>query len=78
MRGNETDAADRPRDHFSERSFLTAGQVADRLGIDKATVYRAVARGEVPAVQFGGPRHSIRIPEDEFMAWLFSEGESAA
>ena len=77
MEAAAADAGNRPRENFWERRFLTAGQVAERLGVNAATVYRAVQREELPAVQLGGPRHTIRIPEDEFLAWLFSEGEGA-
>lgn len=72
MQSNATDASARP---WGRQNFLRPIELADRLGVDKATVYRAVKRGDVPAVQFGGKGHSILIPEAEFMAWLFSEGE---
>jgi excisionase family DNA binding protein len=78
MEAAAANAGNRPQGGFRERRFLTAGRVAERLGVNTATVYRAVQRGEVPAVQLGGPRHTIRIPEDEFMEWLFSDGEGAA
>jgi excisionase family DNA binding protein len=39
---------------------LTVAAVAERLDVNPATVYRAVSRGELPAIRIG---RTIRIPE---------------
>jgi excisionase family DNA binding protein len=41
--------------------FLTPKEVADELGLHVSAVYRAVDRGEMPALRFG-ERSAIRIP----------------
>jgi excisionase family DNA binding protein len=52
------------------RPFLTVAEVAARLGIDERTVRRWIVSGRLPAIQLGGPRAPVRIPVDEFDAWL--------
>ena len=49
--------------------FLTVSEVARRLRVHEATIYRRVSAGEIPALRLGehGP---LRIPADEFEAWL--------
>jgi excisionase family DNA binding protein len=41
--------------------FLAPKEVADTLGLHVSAVYRAVERGELPAVRLG-QRSAIRIP----------------
>jgi excisionase family DNA binding protein len=41
--------------------FLTPQQVAYRLGVGVHSVYRAVNRGELPAIRLV-PRGAIRVP----------------
>ena len=41
--------------------FLTAHQVAVRLKLHEATIYRLIQRQELPAIKIGG---SYRIPAD--------------
>jgi excisionase family DNA binding protein len=43
--------------------FLTPKQVAHRLGVGVHSVYRAVDRGELPAVRLSA-RGAIRVPAD--------------
>jgi excisionase family DNA binding protein len=60
--------------HATIPRLLTVPQVAERLGIDRSTVYRLIHENELPAVRLRrGPKRSpLRIPEDEFEAWLFA------
>jgi excisionase family DNA binding protein len=41
--------------------FLAPKEVASQLGLHVSAVYRAVERGDLPAVRFG-QRSAIRIP----------------
>jgi excisionase family DNA binding protein len=60
----------------SQRTLLTIEQVAHRLQVSRSTVRRRIGAGEIPAVQLGGKRAAIRIPEDELDRWLYhDEGE---
>lgn len=43
-----------------ERQFFTVPEVSDLTGLSPATVYRAVARGQIPALRVAG---SVRIPK---------------
>jgi excisionase family DNA binding protein len=58
-----------------QRRLLTIDEVAARLGVTRRTVERKIQRGEIPALQLGGPRTAIRIrvPADELERWLDSE-----
>ena len=49
--------------------FLTVAEVARRLRVHEATIYRKITSGELPALRLGehGP---LRIPADELEAWL--------
>jgi excisionase family DNA binding protein len=60
--------------------LLTVGEVALRLRQAETTVRRKIAEGEIPAVKIGaGPRAPIRVPLEEFQAWLFaSDSQSSA
>jgi excisionase family DNA binding protein len=60
--------------------LLTVPQVAERLGVDRTTVYRLIHEKELPAVRLrrGPKRAPLRIPEDEFEAWLFADPEDEA
>ena len=50
--------------------FLAVGEVARRLRLHEATIYRRVSAGEIPALRLGehGP---LRSPADELEAWLY-------
>jgi excisionase family DNA binding protein len=54
--------------------------VAERLGVDRTTVYRLIHENELPAVRLrrGPKRAPLRVPEDEFEAWLFANPEDEA
>lgn len=47
--------------------MLTVDEVAERLGISRATVYRLLERGDVRAYKIG---KSLRFKEDELEAFV--------
>jgi excisionase family DNA binding protein len=47
------------------RWLLTPREVASVLRLDVSTVYRMIERGTIAGVQFGGSRHTVRIPTAE-------------
>ena len=47
--------------------LLTPREVASTLRVDLSTVYRMIDRGTLGAVQFGGARHTVRIPAAELV-----------
>lgn len=54
-------------------AYLTAGEVAERLQVSRATIYRLIGNGQLPAFQLGGPGSTFRISERELEAWLRGE-----
>jgi excisionase family DNA binding protein len=66
--------------HATIPRLLTVPEVAERLGVDRTTVYRLIHENELPAVRLrrGPKRAPLRIPEDEFEAWLFANPEDTA
>jgi excisionase family DNA binding protein len=56
--------------------LLTVNEAAERMRTSRATVYRRIATGEIPAVRLGGTRAALRIPADALDAWLFAEPEA--
>jgi excisionase family DNA binding protein len=57
--------------------LLTVKETATRLGLHPQTVRTKILRGEIPAVQLGGPGTSIRVDPAELELWLRDEGEAA-
>jgi len=52
-------------------ALLTTEEVADRLRVRRATVYRFIADEQLPAVRLtSGTRASIRVREDALERWL--------
>lgn len=49
--------------------YLSATEVAEILGFNPATVYRAIERGNLRAIKPPGTNR-IRIAEDDLQAWL--------
>jgi excisionase family DNA binding protein len=49
--------------------LLSVGEVAERLGVHRATVYRYVHSGELPALRLGedGP---YRVRSDRLEEWI--------
>jgi excisionase family DNA binding protein len=57
----------------AEHKWLTVRETAEQVRVSEVTIRRAIARGELPAVQLGGPGSSIRIDEAELERWLLGE-----
>jgi excisionase family DNA binding protein len=53
--------------------LLRIPEAAERLNVSRATVYRWIDEGRLPAVQLGGPGAPIRVPAAELERWLFSD-----
>jgi excisionase family DNA binding protein len=50
--------------------MLSVAEVATRLAISRATTYRLIESGQIPALPLGGIGASLRINEAELEAWL--------
>jgi excisionase family DNA binding protein len=57
----------------TSKRLLLPEETWKRLRISRASFYRLVSRGEIPAVRVGG---QLRIPEEELEAWLYEEPEA--
>jgi excisionase family DNA binding protein len=56
--------------------LLKVDQVAERLQVSPWSVYRLVARGDLPAVKLGtGPRAPIRVDADELHQFVYGQGQ---
>jgi len=55
----------------SKRSWLTARQIADYLGVKVSTVYSWVSDGRVPYHKIPGS-HLLRFYVEEIDAWIVS------
>jgi excisionase family DNA binding protein len=53
-------------------TLLRIPEVAERLHVSRASVYRWIEEGRLPAVQLGGRGSPLRILEGELEAWLYS------
>jgi excisionase family DNA binding protein len=58
----------------TETRLLRPSEVCARLGISKATFYRAVERGDLPALRVLG---QIRVDENELREWLYGDEDAA-
>jgi excisionase family DNA binding protein len=58
--------------------MLTVEEAAARLGISRATAWRRIRSGELPAVQLGGPRSAVRIDPRELERFVYGEPPEAA
>lgn len=58
--------------------MLRINEVAARLGVTRWTVYRLLERAQdpLPAYQYGGKGHVIRVNERELERWLYDEDEA--
>ena len=52
--------------HVASR-LLTVEEAARQLGVHPGTVHRWVADGALPAVQPGGPAHTLRIDSRDLL-----------
>jgi excisionase family DNA binding protein len=50
--------------------LLRIPEAAERLNVSRASVYRWIGEGRLPAVQLGGRGAPIRIPAPELERWL--------
>jgi excisionase family DNA binding protein len=50
--------------------FLSPSEVARRLGLSRSTVYRHIARGDLPALRLGQDGRSLRVRADVLETWL--------
>ena len=50
--------------------LLRIPEAAERLNVSRASVYRWIGEGRLPAVQLGGRGAPIRIPAAELEGWL--------
>ncbi|WP_141366114.1 helix-turn-helix domain-containing protein [Glutamicibacter uratoxydans] len=54
---------------FEEQSFLTVGEVADKLRLSRMTVYRLIKSGSLPALMLG---KSYRVTQHDVQEYLMS------
>ena len=64
--------------HAERRNWLTPKEVAARLDLHPATVYRKLAAGEIPAIRLGHKGTSIRVDPAELERWLYADPGDAA
>jgi excisionase family DNA binding protein len=57
----------------STTRLLTLAEVARRLTVSRATAYRMVYDGRLPAVRLGGRGAALRVDEAELERWLYAE-----
>jgi excisionase family DNA binding protein len=60
-----------PKHATSGGRLLTIDEVAEQLRQHRATIYRKVSAGNLPAVRLASRgRGALRVPEAELDAWL--------
>jgi excisionase family DNA binding protein len=57
-------------DATSSPELLRIPEAAERLNISRASVYRWIEEGRLPAIQLGGRGAPLRIPAAELERWL--------
>lgn len=50
--------------------LLRIPEAAERLNVSRASVYRWIEEGRLPAVQLGGRGSPLRVPTGELEEWL--------
>jgi excisionase family DNA binding protein len=50
--------------------LLRISEAAEKLNVSRASVYRWIEEGRLPAIQLGGRGAPLRIPGDELNEWL--------
>jgi excisionase family DNA binding protein len=58
--------------------LLRIPEAAERLNVSRASVYRWVAEGRLPAVQLGGRGSPLRVPTGELEEWLAASHVTSA
>src|SRR5918999_424680 len=53
--------------------LLTVEEVAERLNVSRATVYRMVYDGRLPTLQLGGRGSALRVDAAELDRWLYGD-----
>ncbi|MFF4346770.1 helix-turn-helix domain-containing protein [Streptomyces sp. NPDC001530] len=53
---------------------LRVKAIADALRVDRATVYREIAAGRLPAYRVGSGRGTIRVPRAAFTQYVADRG----
>jgi excisionase family DNA binding protein len=61
-----------------DERFLSVQEVAVRLRVSPATIYRLVSSRQIPAIQLAGANSTIRISAAELAAWLVDDRDAAA
>jgi excisionase family DNA binding protein len=51
--------------------WVTVKEASKRLGLTELTVRRKIQRGELRALQLGGPGCAVRILEDDLHRFIF-------
>lgn len=70
VRNGDLDAI-RQAKHGDPGNPYSVAEVSDALGVSKSTIYKAVERGELAGMRFGGTRKgTIRIPHSAFVEWV--------
>ncbi len=44
--------------------------------VSRRHLYRLIERGTVPAIRVGDESGPLRVPADEFRAWLYADDDS--
>jgi excisionase family DNA binding protein len=57
--------------------LLRIPEAAERLNVSRASIYRWVVEGRLPAVQLGGRGAPLRIPSVELERWLTEQKSTA-
>lgn len=55
---------------MSDIKLLTIPQVAERLGVHRATVYDRIAAGDIPVVDIGKGKSKSRVRSDHLDAFI--------
>ena len=56
--------------------LLRIPEAAERLNVSRASVYRWIDEGRLPAVQLGGRGAPLRVPAAELERWIYSMSTS--
>jgi excisionase family DNA binding protein len=57
-------------------ALLTVPEVAMLLRQSRASVYRKIANGTIPAVRLTDEHGPLRVPRAELVQWIYSEPET--
>jgi excisionase family DNA binding protein len=58
-------------------TLIPIREAAKLAGVSYVTIWRLVHRGEIEAVRVGEGHGPLRIPVDEFRAWLYGDPKEA-